>query len=323
MSEVLGVQMDPLEPVAVVVVTWNQTSLTLDCLAALVAAGVDQRRIWTVDNGSDERAEPAIAAQFPHVRQLRLVRNVGFAGGCNAGAAAALAAGARSLLFLNNDALVELKAVSTLVMVLASDPGLGAVSPKVYYAGTSRIIQSVGIGVDPDSGATTMLGATEPDEGQYDRPAERDALFGCALLIRRAAWEQVGPFWEPFFNYAEEVDWCLRARRLGWRLLYVPEAVVWHRTSSSLGWDSPLKTYLIARNQLYLRRRHQRGGWRGLRGLARALVRLVRTAARYARMRKWMQARAIALAVWDAAVGRTGDTRTPGLQPRRPVGGAA
>ncbi|GIV96668.1 MAG: hypothetical protein KatS3mg057_1325 [Herpetosiphonaceae bacterium] len=89
--------------------------------------------------------------------------------------------------------------------------------------------QSVGVAVDPNSGRVSMLGNTEPDRGQYDQVAEREALFGCALLIRRAAWEEVGGFWEPFFSYAEETDWCLRARKRGWRLCYVPEAVVWHK----------------------------------------------------------------------------------------------
>ena len=94
--------------------------------------------------------------------------------------------------------------------------------------------------VDPTSGQARMIGANQLDRGQHDQLADRDALFGCALLIRRAAWQQVGPFWEPFFNYAEETDWCLRARRLGWRLQYVPQALVRHRTSSSLGLYSPL-----------------------------------------------------------------------------------
>jgi GT2 family glycosyltransferase len=171
--------------------------------------------------------------------------------------------------------------------------------------------------VDPDSGQARTIGANEPDCGQHEQIAERDALFGCAMLIRRAAWEQVGLFWEPFFNYAEETDWCLRARGLGLRLLYVPQAVVRHRTSSSLGWDSPLKIYLIARNQLYLRKRHRRHGWPAWRGLARALYINGRTWVRYMRLGQRKQAHALELAWWDYMHGRTGDQRTIdlGLKP--------
>jgi GT2 family glycosyltransferase len=300
--------------VSTVIVTWNQADLTLDCLAALAAAGTALETIWLVDNGSAPDVLPRIRERFPAVQTLRLEANRGFAGGCNAGARAALAAGADYLFLLNNDALVEPGTLPALLAVIERDPRIAAVSPKVYYDVAGRVIQSVGMQVDPESGQARMIGATEPDRGQHDQVAERDALFGCAMLIRREAWQQAGPFWEPFFNYAEETDWCLRARGMGWRLLYVPGAVVRHRTSSSLGWDSPLKTYLIARNQLYLRRRHGRGGWRSWRGLAYALYVNGRAWARFMRHRRRAQARALELAWWDYARGRSGDRRTADMR---------
>jgi GT2 family glycosyltransferase len=170
--------------------------------------------------------------------------------------------------------------------------------------------------VDPDSGFMRMIGFGETDRGQHEDCAERDALSGCALLVRRTAWEQVGEFWEPFFNYAEEVDWCLRAWRAGWRLYFVPQALVWHRTSSSLGADAPLKVYLITRNQWHLRRRHQRGGLLGLRGMTFALYINGRTWLRYLRLGQPRQALALALGLWDYWRGRSGDIRTPALQLR-------
>lgn len=301
-----------------IIVTWNQTDLTLDCLAALKAAGVSLVDTWVVDNGSLPAALTAISARFPEAQVLRLDGNMGFAGGCNVGAHAALAAGADALLFLNNDALVELGTLPALLAALKDDPRVGAASPKVYYHGTPRLIQSVGLRVDADSGQARMLGSGELDRGQYEEPVDRDALFGCALLIRRVAWEQVGEFWEPFFSYAEEVDWCLRARGRGWKLRYVPQAAVWHRASSSLGAGSPLKVYLIARNQLYLRRRHRRPGWRGWRGLAYALYIYARQWAGFTRQGRRAHARALELALWDYWRGRSGDSRAPdlGLRPQ-------
>lgn len=299
-----------------IIVAWNQPALTADCIAALVAAGVAPASIWLVDNGSVPALLPQIGARFPGLRGLRLAANRGFAGGNNVGVAAALAAGAEALFLLNNDALAEPGTLPALAAALAADRGLAAVAPKVYYATEGRVIQSVGLRVDRASGQARMLGSNEPDQGQHDVPAEREALFGCAMLIRRAAWEQVGPFWEPFFNYAEETDWCLRARAQGWRLRYEPAALVWHRTSSSLGWDSPLKTYLITRNQLFLRRRHAPGGLRGLRGLAYAAYVSARTAARFVRRRQWHLARATGLAWYDYALGRAGNARDAGLRLR-------
>ena len=80
----------------------------------------------------------------------------------------------------------------------------------------AEYLSELGAVLERTRGRTSlMFSALEPDRGQYDAPADRDALFGCAMLVRGAAWEQVGPLWEPFFNYAEETDWCLRARAGG------------------------------------------------------------------------------------------------------------
>ncbi|GAB4196610.1 MAG: glycosyltransferase family 2 protein [Roseiflexaceae bacterium] len=295
------------------IVTWNQTGLTLDCLASLEAAGVAQADVWVVDNGSKLPAGPALAQRFPGVRLLRLEQNRGFAGGSNAGARAALEAGCDALFLLNNDALLAPGTLPALAAALAEDPGLAAVSPMVCYADRPGVIQSVGLAVDPDSGTTRSLGEGETDQGQYGSPATRAALFGCAMLVRRTVWEQVGPFWEPFFNYAEEVDWCLRAVRRGWRLAYVPAPAVLHRASRSLDGDSPLRAYLIARNRRYLCRRNGAGGLRGALGLARALAADARTAAHYLRRRRPANARALALGWWDFLLGRTGNRRDRGL----------
>jgi GT2 family glycosyltransferase len=300
--------------IATVIVTWNQIDLTLDCLESLRAAGVAEGTIWLVDNGSLPSAAPQVLARFPALHIVRLETNIGFTGGCNAGARAALAAAPDAIFFLNNDALVERETIPALAAAVAADARIAAVGPKIYYYDTPRVFQTAGMRVDPDSGSLHMIGSGEPDRGQYDAYAERDALSGCALLVRRLAWEQVGEFWEPFFNYAEEVDWCLRARRTGWRLHYVPQALVWHRTSSSLGAAAPLKVYLIARNQWHLRRRHQRGGLRGLRGLTYTLYINGRTWLRYLRLGQRPQARALALGLWDYWRGRSGDIRTPALR---------
>ncbi len=300
--------------IGTVIVTWNQTGLTQDCLASLEAAGVVD--VWVVDNGSEPPAGPALAERFPAARLLRLERNTGFAGGSNAGARAALEAGCDALFLLNNDALLAPGTLAALAAALEGDAGLAAVSPMVCYADRPGVIQSVGLAVDPDSGRTRSLGEGETDRGQHSRPAGRAALFGCAMLVRRTAWEQVGPFWVPFFSYAEEVDWCLRAARRGWRLAYVPGPPVLHRASRSLDGDSPLRAYLIARNRRYLSRRNGARGLRGALGLARALAADARTAAHYLRRGRPANARALALGWWDALLGRTGNRRDRELKLR-------
>lgn len=303
--------------IATIVVTWNQTELTLQCLTRLVETGFPQNQIWVVDNGSEPSAAPLLRERFPHTKIIRLDDNQGFAGGMNAGVSAALLSRAQTLFLLNNDAMVEPQTIPALQAALEEDSRIAAVSPKVYYDNTPHLIQSIGLRVDPNSGEARMLGSGEADCGQYDQPADREALFGCAMLIRASAWEQVGPFWEPFFSYGEEIDWCLRARKQGWRLRYVPGAVVWHRTSSSLGADAPLKVYLMARNRLYLRSRHRQQDWRGWFGLALVIYRSLRVLIRMILRGQRAHAWAMVLAWLDFWRGRQGNARSADLRLRR------
>src|SRR5262245_18048821 len=117
--------------IATVIVTWNQIELTLDCLESLRAAGVAEDSIWLVDNGSQPSAAPQVAARFPAVHIVQLAANIGFTGGCNAGARAALAASPDAIFFLNNDALVEPETIPALVNALGCDTAVAATSPMV------------------------------------------------------------------------------------------------------------------------------------------------------------------------------------------------
>jgi GT2 family glycosyltransferase len=301
-------------PIATILVNWNQAELTRATIAALLAVGVAAETIWLADNGSDSDPLPQLQAEFPGLRLLQVGFNAGFAGGNNRAIRAALIDQPEAFFLLNTDALVEPGTIEALWQAITADPGLAAVAPKVYYQGSERILQSVGVAVDPASGETRMLASGEVDRGQHDQPADRQALFGCALLIRAAAWQQVGELWEPFFMYAEEIDWCLRARRLGWRLGYVPQAVVWHHSGGSVGAGSAQKVYWLVRNRFWLRRRHHPGGVASLRGLAYTLALSLLVALRYLRARQWHLAYAVWLGCWDYLLGRSGPQRRADLR---------
>ncbi|GAB4119425.1 MAG: glycosyltransferase family 2 protein [Roseiflexaceae bacterium] len=298
--------------IATIIVTWNQPDRVLVCLDHLAATQAIPTDIWLVDNGSQPPIGPQLQARYPALRVIRLERNFGFAIGQNAGIRAALAAGAACVFLLNDDAYVEPTTLPTLYEALQADPQIAAVGPLVYdlgQHGSARMIQSAGIRVDANSGRIWMQGSGEVDHGQYGA-ADQHALSGCAMLIRRRAWEQVGELWEPFFNYAEEIDWCLRARRLGWRLRLVPQAHLWHHTSSSLGAEAPLKVYLLTRNQWYLRQRNHQPGLAAWRGAAVALFWNGRTLLRYLRLGQPRLAYAMLLGWWDYLRQRSGNCRT-------------
>ena len=109
-------------------------------------------------------------------------------------------------------------------------------------------------------GYTAHRGIRKRDAGQYRSVEETGYLTGCCLLANRATWEEVGVLDESYFIYAEDADWCLRARARGFRLLFVPTARLWHKVSAASGGAAGAwKIYQRLRANLTLFHRHARG----------------------------------------------------------------
>jgi GT2 family glycosyltransferase len=126
-----------------------------------------------------------------------------------------------------------------------------------------------------DNWQSEHLGLGELDKGQFDTTVEVDYLSGCALLISREVIEAVGMLDEDFFAYNEDVEWCYRGKRIGFKSIFVPEAKVWHPDTRGRDEDSPVVTYYITRNSLQFIRKHGLGYApmaRTLSGYARTLL---------------------------------------------------
>jgi len=246
-------------PVTIIIVAWNQRDKTLACLAAVAAGDYANARVLLVDNGSAPPLAEAIHARFPGVTVLRLPRNLGFAGGYNAGLREALSGPADLCLLLNNDTLPAPDALRRLVDCLAGPPDVGLATAKIYYAAEPRRIWTVGanlnVFLDLKDGGQGQI-----DAGQWAAPRDVDFAPFCAVLIRREVLEEVGLLDEDFFLYYEDMDYCRRMRRAGWRLRLWPKAHVWHDVSASSGGrDSPTERYWMAQSSGRYFRKHGRG----------------------------------------------------------------
>jgi GT2 family glycosyltransferase len=246
--------------VYVITLTWNQQEDTLSCLESLTQMTYPHYRILLVDNGSADRTSEVVAERFPTVELIINDQNLGFQGGFNVGIRHALTQGAAYVFIINNDTLVDPN-ILTELMAQATQPGVGIVGPKIYYADAPNCIWSVGGQRHPWTLEMTGTGRGQLDKGQWEQVLERDYLVGCALLLERSMLETVGLFDTGFHPiYYEDLDLCLRARRAGFRLLLVPQAHMWHKVSASAGGNSsPRVRYLMARNSLRFFRKHARG----------------------------------------------------------------
>jgi GT2 family glycosyltransferase len=227
----------PTNPrVAVVVLTWNGRALTLACLESLASLEYEAVTVIVVDNGSTDGTASAVRDRYgERVTIIENPRNLGFSGGNNVGIRRALADGADLVLLLNNDTTVDPGLVRRLVDVIRSSNDIGIVGPKIYYASPPDRIWFAGGEVSLSRGTTRHIGIRERDTGRYDSTRDVDYVTGCALMARREVFEAIGDLDPVFRAYYEDADFCMRARRSGFRVVYVPSGKVWHKISASTG----------------------------------------------------------------------------------------
>lgn len=240
--------------VSIITVNYRQAALTCELLRSLQHCGYPRLEVIVVDNGSQEDVSATFAEGYPGVQTIISHENLGFAGGNNL----ALARATGDYLFLiNNDAEVVPGTIEALVATFQQAPDIGVVAPKIRYHEHPEIIQYAGFTpVHPITARNRTIGQGGQDRGQYDQLRETPYAHGAAMMISRAAFQQAGLMPTVYFLYYEELDWCVQIRRAGYRILFQPEAVVYHKESVSVGAHSPLQAYYLHRNRLLFMQRN-------------------------------------------------------------------
>lgn len=239
-----------------VILNTNRRDDTLACLESLAAGTYPHHRILVLDNASTDGSAAAIAAAFPQVQILPLSQNLGYAGNNNVGIVEAMAQGADWVLVLNEDTVLDPDCLAHLVQVGEQETATGIVGPMVYHFDEPAVIQSAGGALGPHW-ESHHIAQNEPDTGQFDRPRPVDWISGCAILVRTAVIDQIGPLDERFFYYWEETEWCLRARRAGWQIWHVPAAKLWHKGVQRDYRPGPNVTYYSTRNRFLMLSKHR------------------------------------------------------------------
>lgn len=227
------------EPVAVVLVTYQSAADLPSCLDVLpAAAGPHPLEMVVVDNAS--RDHSAEIARARGLKVLEQPANLGLSRAINLGAAQTAAPW---LLVVNPDARLAAGSLARMVATAATDARIGAVGPRLWKLDgsvypTGRRFPSILMGtlhavlgtVWPANPATRRYHLADLER---DAPTRVDWVSGACLLLRRAAFDDVGGFDERYFMYFEEIDLCLRLARAGWAVVYDPGAEAWHAVGGS------------------------------------------------------------------------------------------
>lgn len=195
---------------------------------------------------------------------LRSDKNLGFAGGYNMGIREALAQKADYILIINNDTKVYSDMLKNLLQILESDTKIGVTVPKIYFAKghefhkdkykpdeLGKVIWYAGGFTDWENVKSVHRGVDQVDRGQYDKIEPTDFATGCCMLFKLEVLEKVGLFDERYFLYFEDADLNERIKKTGYKIYYVPTAVLIHANAASSGGPgNNLHDYFLTRNQL-------------------------------------------------------------------------
>jgi hypothetical protein len=225
--------------VTITTLSWNRKVHTLEWLESLSRLEYPNYEVLVVDNGSTDGSGEAIRAKFPAVKIVENGENLGYARGFNVAMTHAFAEGADWVMIMNNDAVIDPDAVRALVDVGEADPSTGFVSGKVFHYWRPEEIQTLGTSTHPYLVAGPQIGAGEMDHGQYDQVVERELTDDVFLLVRKSVFAKIGGYDEDFAYYGHEnVDWCLRTREAGFKIMYAPGAKLWHKGRTGGAWTA-------------------------------------------------------------------------------------
>lgn len=227
-----------------------------------------------VDQNSSDGTSIAIKNLFPQVRLVKSKRNLGRTGGYNLGFRYARG---DYILCLDHDTIVHRDMLMELVNTAEGDPRIGAVGPKIYFYDDPKRLWSFGEFISLKTGRSHSLGYNEIDKGQFEKNFIVQ-VYPTAILVKRKILNVIGGYDDIFFAVYCDSDFCIRISNAGYIIVSVPKAKIWHKVIKpsdvlyvdgkatnkelqELGFISPLKAFLSARNRIIFMRKNSKPHW--------------------------------------------------------------
>ncbi|CAG9932794.1 glycosyltransferase family 2 protein [Candidatus Nitrotoga arctica] len=241
----------PVSIVSVIVLNWNGKEDTLECIGSIKQLHYPNFEIILVDNGSTDDSVETISRQYPDVTILKTGANLGYAGGNNVGIRWAIESGADYVLILNNDTIVSADLLDSFISATKTLPANSILGAKIFFYDRPHTLWFAGGHWNESANSFEHIGFDQIDGPDFNNVTQTDYITGCAIFASIETFKSVGLLDEIFFLTYEETDWCYRARSKGHKCIFVPNAKLWHKVSSSFGGaDSPLVEYFMQRNKL-------------------------------------------------------------------------
>jgi len=241
--------------VAVVILNWNGKDFLAKFLPSVIEFSAGHAQVVVADNASTDGSVEFLKAHFPKVQRIVNAENGGFSKGYND---ALRQVEAEYYVLLNSDVEVTAGWLEPVIAMMDADRSIGACQPKIrsYHERNKFEYAGAAGGFIDWYGYPFCRGrlfdALEEDHGQYNDVCEIFWATGACLFVRAELYHSLGGLDEDFFAHMEEIDFCWRLKNAGYKVMFCPDATVYHVGGGSLPKSSPLKTYLNFRNNLML-----------------------------------------------------------------------
>lgn len=238
--------------VSVIMLNWNTPEMTLECVQSVNASDYDNFVVNVIDNGSGNANYEILKKEAEGLTNLfRIEKNRGYAGGMNYALEVASAQQPAYFLIMNNDTILHRKAISELVSASKRYNDRCVVTGKVYHYDDPQRLQTVGSKFDAKTLSGRKIGAGEIDRGQYDQESQREMIDDIFMLLPYAIYQKVGGYSDYFYLNYEQADLVIRIKEAGFKVIYTPGAMLYHKGSfSSGGLGNPYMMYWDGKSSL-------------------------------------------------------------------------
>lgn len=240
--------------VYIVIVNYNGYKDTIECLKSLNNIYYNRYKIVVVDNNSTDKSYMNILKfikEYNHIILIKSLKNGGFSYGNNIGIKFALDNDADYICLINNDTEVEKNFLCELINSMELDSDIGVSAGKIMYFNEPNKIWSAGGYISNLKSLGIHYGIDCEDIEKFNENKEVTFLTGCLQVIRREVFEKIGLYDESYFLYMEDVDFCLRVKNAGYKLMYIYKSKIYHKVSASTGGsNSPISLYYMTRNRM-------------------------------------------------------------------------
>lgn len=238
-----------MSKVFVVILAFNNEK-TIDDLLDSLSPFKSRFKVIVVDNKSKDKTILKIE-KYRFAKLIRNKKNLGFSAGNNIGIKYALSKGADVVFLLNPDTILPVNFInnfdqSTLPLLMSNEAQI--VGPKIYNE--KGKLWSAGGKIDEKRYSSYLVGYGKEDTGQYNSQLDLDYISATAIFIKKEVFEKIGYFKDDYFLYYEDVDFCQRAKKAGFKLAIDSNITLVHKASSSVGINSEVMQYYMARNHM-------------------------------------------------------------------------